>query len=53
MQAVIARPDAFCEAQLAHRIGHYFPEQGQLFVGTRLGVGPYGLLFQLLGRYTV
>ncbi len=33
MQAVIARRDAFGEAQLAHRICDYPPEQGQLFVG--------------------
>lgn len=34
MQAVIARRDAFGEAQLAHRISDYLPEQGQLFVGN-------------------
>ncbi len=37
MQAVIARRDAFGEAQLAHRISDYLPEQGQLFVGNSLG----------------
>lgn len=37
MQAVIARRDAFGEAQLAHRISDYLPEQGQLFVGNSGG----------------
>ncbi len=52
MQAVIARRDAFGEAQLAHRICDYLPEQGQLFVGNSL-VRLIDALSQLPAGYPV
>ncbi|SPW53271.1 2-succinyl-5-enolpyruvyl-6-hydroxy-3-cyclohexene-1-carboxylate synthase [Escherichia coli] len=53
MQAVIARRDAFGEAQLAHRISEYLPEQGQLFVGNSLVVRLIDALSQLPAGYPV
>ncbi|EJE86736.1 2-succinyl-5-enolpyruvyl-6-hydroxy-3-cyclohexene-1-carboxylic-acid synthase [Escherichia coli] len=53
MQAVIARRDAFGEAQLAHRISDYLPEQGQLFVGNSLVVRLIDALSQLPAGYPV
>lgn len=53
MQAVIARRDAFGEAQLAHRICDYLPEQGQLFVGNSLVVRLIDALSQLPAGYPV
>ncbi|MEL2303806.1 2-succinyl-5-enolpyruvyl-6-hydroxy-3-cyclohexene-1-carboxylate synthase, partial [Klebsiella pneumoniae] len=51
MQAVIARRDAFGEAQLAHRVSDYFPEQGQLFVGNSLVGRLIDALFPLPAGY--
>lgn len=53
MQAVIARRDAFGEAQLAHRICDYLPEQGQLFVGNSTVVRLIDALSQLPAGYPV
>lgn len=53
MQAVIARRDAFGEAQLAHRISEYLPEQGQLFVGNSTVVRLIDALSQLPAGYPV
>ncbi len=53
MQAVIARRDAFGEAQLAHRISDYLPEQGQLFVGNSPVVRLIDALSQLPAGYPV
>ncbi|EON9164220.1 2-succinyl-5-enolpyruvyl-6-hydroxy-3-cyclohexene-1-carboxylate synthase, partial [Escherichia coli] len=53
MQAVIACRDAFGEAQLAHRISDYLPEQGQLFVGNSLVVRLIDALSQLPAGYPV
>ncbi len=52
-QAVEARRDAFGEAQLAHRIRDYLPEQGQLFVGNSLVVRLIDALSQLPAGYPV
>ena len=52
-QAVEARRDAFGEAQLAHRIREYLPEQGQLFVGNSLVVRLIDALSQLPAGYPV
>ncbi|MTH46433.1 2-succinyl-5-enolpyruvyl-6-hydroxy-3-cyclohexene-1-carboxylic-acid synthase [Intestinirhabdus alba] len=52
-QAVTARRDAFGEAQLAHRISDYLPEQGQLFVGNSLVVRLIDALAQLPAGYPV
>lgn len=52
-QAVKARRDAFGEAQLAHRIREYLPEQGQLFVGNSLVVRLIDALSQLPAGYPV
>ena len=53
MQAVVTRRDAFGEAQLAHRISEYLPEQGQLFVGNSLVVRLIDALSQLPAGYPV
>lgn len=53
MQAVIACRDAFGEAQLAHRISDYLPEQGQLFVGNSTVVRLIDALSQLPAGYPV
>ena len=52
-QAVVARRDALGEAQLAHRIAQYLPEQGQLFVGNSLVVRLVDALSQLPAGYPV
>lgn len=52
-QAVEARREAFGEAQLAHRIREYLPEQGQLFVGNSLVVRLIDALSQLPAGYPV
>ena len=52
-QAVVARRDTFGEAQLAHRIRDYLPEQGQLFVGNSLVVRLIDALSQLPVGYPV
>ena len=52
-QAVVARRDMFGEAQLAHRIRDYLPEQGQLFVGNSLVVRLIDALSQLPAGYPV
>ncbi|MDI5454325.1 hypothetical protein MJM04_29840, partial [Salmonella enterica subsp. enterica serovar Cerro] len=43
----IEQRDTFGEAQLAHRIRDYLPEQGQLFVGNSLVVRLIDALSQL------
>lgn len=53
MQAVVTRRDAFGEAQLAHRISEYLPEQGQLFVGNSTVVRLIDALSQLPAGYPV
>lgn len=52
-QTVAARREAFGEAQLAHRIREYLPEQGQLFVGNSLVVRLIDALSQLPAGYPV
>ena len=52
-QAVEAQRETFGEAQLAHRIRHYLPEQGQLFVGNSLVVRLIDALGQLPAGYPV
>ena len=52
-QAVEARRDTFGEAQLAHRIREYLPEQGQLFVGNSLVVRLIDALSQLPAGFPV
>ncbi|HFZ8994252.1 TPA: 2-succinyl-5-enolpyruvyl-6-hydroxy-3-cyclohexene-1-carboxylic-acid synthase [Citrobacter freundii] len=52
-QAVAARRAVFGEAQLAHRIREYLPEQGQLFVGNSLVVRLIDALSQLPAGYPV
>ncbi|MCL7684930.1 thiamine pyrophosphate-dependent enzyme, partial [Citrobacter youngae] len=47
------RRDTFGEAQLAHRIHEYLPEQGQLFVGNSLVVRLIDALSQLPAGYPV
>jgi 2-succinyl-5-enolpyruvyl-6-hydroxy-3-cyclohexene-1-carboxylic-acid synthase len=51
--AVTAVSEKFGEAQLAHRIRHYLPEQGQLFVGNSLVVRLIDALSQLPAGYPV
>ncbi|MFW0765153.1 2-succinyl-5-enolpyruvyl-6-hydroxy-3-cyclohexene-1-carboxylic-acid synthase [Trabulsiella odontotermitis] len=51
--AVVATRDVFGEAQLAHRISNYLPEQGQLFVGNSLVVRLIDALGQLPAGYPV
>ena len=52
-RAVEARREAFGEAQLAHRIGDYLPDQGQLFVGNSMVVRLIDALGQLPAGYPV
>ncbi|SNY63290.1 2-succinyl-5-enolpyruvyl-6-hydroxy-3-cyclohexene-1-carboxylic-acid synthase [Enterobacter sp. CC120223-11] len=52
-QITVAQRDTFGEAQLAHRIGDYLPEQGQLFVGNSLVVRLIDALGQLPAGYPV
>ena len=52
-QAVGAQRETFGEAQLAHRISQYLPEQGQLFVGNSLVVRLIDALGQLPAGYPV
>ena len=52
-RAVEARREAFGEAQLAHRISDYLPEQGQLFVGNSMVVRLIDALGQLPAGYPV
>ncbi|EEB3200073.1 2-succinyl-5-enolpyruvyl-6-hydroxy-3-cyclohexene-1-carboxylic-acid synthase, partial [Salmonella enterica subsp. enterica serovar Typhimurium] len=52
-QRVVAQRDTFGEAQLAHRIRDYLPEQGQLFVGNSLVVRLIDALSQLPAGYPV
>lgn len=52
-QEVEAEREAFGEAQLAHRISDYLPEQGQLFVGNSLVVRLIDALGQLPAGYPV
>lgn len=52
-QAVEAEREAFGEAQFAHRISDYLPEQGQLFVGNSLVVRLIDALGQLPAGYPV
>ncbi|MEO3990998.1 2-succinyl-5-enolpyruvyl-6-hydroxy-3-cyclohexene-1-carboxylic-acid synthase [Pseudocitrobacter cyperus] len=51
--SVQAVSETFGEAQLAHRIRHYLPEQGQLFVGNSLVVRLIDALSQLPAGYPV
>jgi len=52
-QMAVAQRDTFGEAQLAHRISDYLPEQGQLFVGNSLVVRLIDALGQLPAGYPV
>ncbi|MDU2938864.1 MAG: 2-succinyl-5-enolpyruvyl-6-hydroxy-3-cyclohexene-1-carboxylic-acid synthase [Enterobacteriaceae bacterium] len=52
-QKVQASRETFGEAQLAHRISDYLPEQGQLFVGNSLVVRLIDALGQLPAGYPV
>jgi 2-succinyl-5-enolpyruvyl-6-hydroxy-3-cyclohexene-1-carboxylate synthase len=52
-QTTVAQRDTFGEAQLAHRISDYLPEQGQLFVGNSLVVRLIDALGQLPAGYPV
>ncbi|WP_342324315.1 2-succinyl-5-enolpyruvyl-6-hydroxy-3-cyclohexene-1-carboxylic-acid synthase [Kosakonia sp. BYX6] len=52
-EKVCARRDTFGEAQLAHRIADYLPEQGQLFLGNSLVVRLVDALGQLPVGYPV
>ncbi|MGK0598992.1 2-succinyl-5-enolpyruvyl-6-hydroxy-3-cyclohexene-1-carboxylic-acid synthase [Yokenella regensburgei] len=52
-EAVNAKREPFGEAQLAHRISDYLPEQGQLFVGNSLVVRLIDALGQLPAGYPV
>lgn len=52
-QAVRAQREPFGEAQLAHRIGDYLPEKGQLFVGNSMVVRLIDALAQLPVGYPV
>lgn len=52
-QAVRAQREPFGEAQLAHRIGDYLPDQGQLFVGNSMVVRLIDALAQLPAGYPV
>lgn len=52
-QRAVAQRDTFGEAQLAHRIRDYLPEQGQLFVGNSLVVRLIDALSQLPAGYPV
>lgn len=50
---VVAQSEGFGEAQLAHRIRQYLPDQGQLFVGNSLTVRLIDALGQLPAGYPV
>lgn len=52
-QAVDATRDTFGEAQLAHRLADYLPDQGQLFLGNSLVVRLVDALGQLPAGYPV
>lgn len=52
-QAVEAKRDTFGEAQLAHRLAAWLPEQGQLFLGNSLVVRLVDALGQLPAGYPV
>ncbi len=52
-ESVCAISETFGEAQLAHRIRHYLPQQGQLFVGNSLVVRLIDALSQLPAGYPV
>ncbi|MBV7406217.1 2-succinyl-5-enolpyruvyl-6-hydroxy-3-cyclohexene-1-carboxylic-acid synthase [Enterobacter sp. ENT03] len=52
-QAVEAQRASFGEAQLAHRLADYLPEQGQLFLGNSLVVRLVDALGQLPAGYPV
>lgn len=52
-QAVEAQRETFGEAQLAHRLADYLPEQGQLFLGNSLVVRLVDALGQLPAGYPV
>lgn len=52
-QAVQACRETFGEAQLAHRISEYLPEQGQLFVGNSMVVRLIDALGKLPAGYPV
>lgn len=52
-QTTVVQREIFGEAQLAHRISDYLPEQGQLFVGNSLVVRLIDALGQLPAGYPV
>jgi len=52
-QAVATTRETFGEAQLAHRLAEYLPEQGQLFLGNSLVVRLVDALGQLPAGYPV
>jgi len=52
-QAAAARRETFGEAQLAHRLAEFLPEQGQLFLGNSLVVRLVDALAQLPAGYPV
>jgi 2-succinyl-5-enolpyruvyl-6-hydroxy-3-cyclohexene-1-carboxylate synthase len=52
-ESVCAISETLGEAQLAHRIRHYLPQQGQLFVGNSLVVRLIDALSQLPAGYPV
>jgi len=52
-QAAAARRETFGEAQLAHRLAEFLPEQGQLFLGNSLVVRLVDALGQLPAGYPV
>lgn len=52
-QRVEAQRETFGEAQLAHRLADYLPEQGQLFLGNSLVVRLVDALGQLPAGYPV
>ncbi len=52
-QLTAQHSEAFGEAQLAHRIRHYLPEQGQLFVGNSLVVRLIDAFSRLPAGYPV
>jgi 2-succinyl-5-enolpyruvyl-6-hydroxy-3-cyclohexene-1-carboxylate synthase len=52
-KTTVAQREIFGEAQLAHRISDYLPDQGQLFVGNSLVVRLIDALGQLPAGYPV
>jgi 2-succinyl-5-enolpyruvyl-6-hydroxy-3-cyclohexene-1-carboxylate synthase len=52
-KTTVAQRETFGEAQLAHRISDYLPDQGQLFVGNSLVVRLIDALGQLPAGYPV